>query len=122
MTKIIKNGFLIVGNEIYDTKIQSYTLEKEDFGANIIYFMNPNLYKRLYLFEPLLYFYNIETVFKILVFNKYLKRQREKEILNNPDLECMYNISTLYEYAPTYLTQRKFSLYKKCQKLKKLLD
>ena len=119
----IKYGFLIVNGKIYDTKIQSYELVKESLGCNIIYGMKPTTYKRLYLFEPLLTKYDKEKVFEILNHNKYLNSNRESEkLIKTNKLYYMSNMAIINNYPPTYLTQRKFSLYKICQTLKKRLD
>jgi hypothetical protein len=119
----VKFGFLITDGEIYDTKIQGYELKKKVMGNNIIYQMMPTTYKRLYTYEPLLSVYDVEEVFKILEFNKGLKRARKKEsVLKTNKLHYMSNMSVIYNYPPTYLTQRNFSLYKICQSLKKRLD
>lgn len=117
----IKFGFLIKNGEIYDTKIMSYELKKRVSGENIIYYMKPTYYKRLYLFEPLLTVFSIEKVFRILNFNSILRKEREKNSLDNKT-HYMSNMSVIYSYPPTYLTNRKFNLYKTCQALKKKLD
>ncbi len=117
----IKHGFLIDDNKIFDTKIQTYELRKEIVGSNIIFIMEPKYYKRLYLFEALLYLYAEEKVFRILNFNKRLKRQRELK-QHESYLENMANYSVVYNYPPLELTPRMFELYKRCQNLKKRLD
>ena len=120
---LIKYGFLIKDGEIFDTKIQSYSLKAESIGCNIIYFMEPKKYKRLSDFEPLLYYYSVEKVFEILNFNSKIKKDRSVETaLRNNNLHYMYNYSTIYNYPPTYLKPKKFNLYKICQSLKKRLD
>ena len=119
----IKFGFLIKDGKIYDTKIQSYELKRKYIGNNVIYYMQPNKYKRLDFYEPLLYRYSIDEVFSLLNFNKYLEKQRklENKIQTNK-LHNMANMSVIYNYPPSYLTQKKFSMYKICQALKKRLD
>jgi len=120
---VIRYGFQIINDEIFDTKIQSYKLVAEYEGENIIYSMVENNYKRLYLFEPLLFKYDIDTVFEMLNFNSYLKNQRKKhKLMKTNNLHYISNMATVYNYPPTFLTQRRFSLYKKCQNLKKRLD
>lgn len=120
---MIKYGFLIENGKIYDTKIQSYVLKKDAVDMNIIYSMKPNLYKRLYLFEPLLDKYDTAKVFEILNYNKYLSENRASEkLIKTNKLHYMTNMAVIYNYPPTYLTQRKFALYKICQVLKKRLD
>ena len=119
---MIRYGFEIKDGKIFDTKIQSYKLVAESIGENIIYSMKENQYKRLYLFEPLLHKYDIDTVFKMLEFNSYLKKQRISEnLLKINKLHYVSNMSTIYNYPPTFLTQRRFALYKICQNLKKRL-
>jgi hypothetical protein len=118
---MIKNGFLIEGNKIFDTKLQSFVEKKQMCGSNLIVTMIPTHYKRLYLFEALLYSFEIDEVFKILNYNKILKKDREEEISNSKN-HYMTNAAVVYNYPPTYLTGRKFALYKICQKLKKKLD
>ncbi len=120
---IIKYGFLIKDGEIFDTKIQSYELCKRIVGSNIIYFMKPTKYKRLCLFEALLEKYSIEKVFKLLKHNSFLKRQRDSEnLIKTNKLHYISNMAVIYNYPPTYLTQRKFALYKIVQTLKKRID
>ncbi len=116
---LIKYGFLIKGNEIFDTKIQSYKLKAEPIGENIIYYMEPKNYKRLYDFEPLLFFYSIDKVFELLNFNSTLRKNRNIEQNN---IHYISNSSVIYNYPPTYLKPKKFNLYKICQSLKKRLD
>lgn len=119
---MIRFGFLIENNKIYDTQIVSYELKIKEIDNSIIYYMKPKR-KRLYMFEVLLYYYPIDIVFDILNFNKYLKKQRRIEALIKTDkLHYMSNISVIYRYPPTYLTQKKFAIYKKCQSLKKRID
>lgn len=118
----IKYGFLIVNSCIYDTKIQSYELKISQIGSNIIYYMKPKR-KRLYFYEPLLYVYSVDKVFEILNFNRLLKKKRKSEsLIKNDKLHYMANMSVIYNYPPSYLTQKKFALYKKCQSLKRRLD
>lgn len=120
---LIKYGFLIKDGEIYDTKIQGYKLKPEFIGENVIYSMESENYKRLYAFEPLLYFYSIDKVFDILDFNSKLKRDRELErVFRANNLHYMSNYSVVYNYPPAYLNPKIFNLYKVCQSLKKRLD
>ena len=118
---MVKYGFKIQDGSIYDTKIYDFRLDKTIKDSNVIYTMNPIHYKRLYLFEVLLNNYSVEDVFEILNYNKYLKNQREKY---NADRKLHYiaNYAVIYNYPPTYLTQRKFYLYKTCQHLKKFIE
>lgn len=119
---MIRYGFLIENGKIYDTKIQSYELKREVIGNNVIYYLKP-MHKRLYLFEVLLFIYNVDKVFEILNFNTHLKKQRKSEsLIKNDKLHYMSNMAMIYNYPPSYLTQKKFALYKKCQSLKKRLD
>lgn len=120
---MIRYGFKIVDGKIYDTKIRSYDLVSESIGCNIIYSMRPSKYKRLYEFEPLLNKYDIDTVFEMLNFNSYLRKKRFSEnLVKTTNLHYMSNMSSIYNYPPTFLTPRKFALYKMCQNLKKRLD
>lgn len=120
---MIKFGFLINKGEIYDTKIQSYVLSVKTIGSNNIYCMKPTRYKRLYLFEPLLDKYSVEKVFKILKHNTFLKENRNSEsLIKTNKLHYISNMSVIFNYPPSYLTQKKFALYKICQALKKRLD
>lgn len=120
---MIRFGFQIIGDEIFDTKIQSYKIVAECQGENIIYSMVKSGYKRLYLFEPLLFKYDIDTVFEMLNFNSYLKESRIRHnLLKTDNFHQISNMATVYNYPPTFLTQRRFSLYKKCQNLKKRID
>ena len=119
----IKFGFLIKDGKIFDTKIRAYELRKEVIGSNIIYSMTPTKYKRLDFYEPLLYRYNKDEVFSLLNFNKHLRQQRKLEDkIKTNNLHNMANMAVIYNYPPSYLTQKKFALYKKCQSLKKRLD
>lgn len=118
---MIKHGYLIKDQMIFDTKTQSFTQKKIICGENIIYVMSPTFYKRLYLFEALLYEFEQDEVFKILDYNKNLKKEREDEISDSKS-HYMSNAAVIYNYPPTYLTGRKFALYKICQALKKKLD
>ena len=119
---MIKYGFLIEDGKIYDTKIQAYELKTKELDNNIIYYMKP-IRKRLYLFEVLLCFYSTEKVFEMLRFNRHLRKQRKSEgLMKNDKLHYMSNMAMIYNYPPTYLTQKKFALYKKCQSLKARLD
>ena len=118
---MIRNGYLIKDEEIFDTRIQSFTQTKVVCGANIIYVMTPAFYKRLYLYEALLTLFDQEEVFKILDYNKILKKERDDEISDSKS-HYMSNAAVIYNYPPTYLTGRKFALYKICQALKKKLD
>jgi hypothetical protein len=117
----IKYGFLIEDNKIFDTKVQSYVEKRVICDKNVIYTMSPVSYKRLYLFEALLSEYSIEKVFEILNYNKSLKKDRCDEISDCKN-HYMTNSAVIYNYPPTYLTMRKFQLYKTCQKLKKKID
>jgi len=120
---IVRYGFLIKGNEVYDTKILSYKLTKEVLGSNIVYQMNPTNYKRLHIFESLLYRYDIDKVFELLRFNKHLEECRKKEsVFREEKLQHASNMAVIYNYPPTYLTGKKFSLYKIAQELKKRLE
>ena len=120
---MVKYGFLIDDGKIYDTKIQSYKLKKQVSGENVIYSMCPSTYKRLYMFEPLLHYYSEEKVFEILNFNSHLYKQRQSEnLIKTNKLHYMANIATIYNYPPTFLTQKRFAIYKICQNLKKRLD
>lgn len=120
---IIKYGFKIENNKIYDCKIQSYELVKKTIGSNIIYAMKPTKYKRLYLFEALLEKYSIEKVFKLLKHNSFLKKQRDSEdLIKTNKLHYISNMAVIYNYPPSYLTKRKFALYKIIQTLKKRID
>lgn len=122
MVFMIKYGFFIENGCIYDTKIQSYELKTSQIGSNIIYYMKPKR-KRLYFYEPLLYVYSVDKVFEILNFNRLLKKKRKSEsLIKNDKLHYMANMSVIYNYPPSYLTQKKFALYKKCQSLKRRLD
>jgi len=120
---VIKYGFLIEDGRIYDTKIPAYKIKREFSGENILCSMETDGYKRLYLYEPLLFKYSIEKVFEILNFNTHLKKQRQSESLTKVNkLHYISNMSMVYNYPPTFLTQRKFALYKICQNLKKRLS
>lgn len=120
---MIRNGFLIKDGKIFDTKIQSYEIVREYVGDNIIYSMKPKYYKRLYIFEALLNNYSVEMVFDLLDFNSYLKKQREVfNLIKDNKLHYISNMSTIYNYPPTFLTKRKFALYKTCQNLKKRVE
>lgn len=118
---MIKYGFKITDGKIYDTKIHSFKIERIIKDNNILYTMIPCYYKRLYLFEALLNYYSKEITFQILNYNKFLRIQRDKY---NADKKSHYmtNCAVIYNYPPTYLTQRKFYLYKTCQHLKKNID
>ena len=120
MGKEIKYGFLIINETIYDTKIETYELKKKELGSNIIYYMKPKNYKRLYYFEPLLSIYPQDKVFEILNFNKRLKKQREVK-QHESYLDNIANFSVIYNYPPLQLMPRMFEHYKKCQNLKKRL-
>ena len=120
MAKTIKYGFLIDNGEIYDTKIETFSLEKRIVDGNIIYYMKPIYYKRLYIFEPLLDCFEASVVFEILNFNKYLKNERNNENKVSK-LHYMSNMATVYNFPPKYMTNRTFNLYKICQKLKSRL-
>ena len=117
---VIKYGFLIDGGKIFDTKIETYELKKRVLGSNIIYYLKPKDYKRLYYFEPLLFSYPIDRVFEILNFNKKLKKQRETKH-HESYLDNIANYSVVYNYPPLHLMPRMFEHYKKCQNLKKRL-
>lgn len=120
---MIKYGFLIKNGEIYDTKIQSYGLFTKKIDKNIIYSVKPTTYKRLYLFEPLLLKYDVEKVFELLKFNSTLKYNRKKEnSFREETLRYASNIAVVCNYPPTYLTNKKYNLYRICQNLKKRLD
>lgn len=120
---MVKYGFLIEDNRIYDTKIQSYELKKRFSGNNVIYYMEPAYHKRLYLFEPLLCIYPEEKVFEILRYNSYLSKQRHYDsLLKTSKLHYMYNMSGIYNYPPTYLPSRRFALYKQIQAFKRRLE
>lgn len=120
---MVKGGFLIDGDKIYDTKIQSYSLKKEYKEGILVYSMIPSGYKRLYDFEILLELYDADHVFKILMFNSKLKKDREKELdLTKSRMNYMGNYSTIYNYPVKYLTKKRFNCYKICQSLKRRLD
>lgn len=118
---VIKYGFLIEDGKIYDTKVQNYELGKIADGCNILYTMNPTKYKRLYLFECLLNYYDLDRVFEILNYNKSLKKERNFNYLGDK-IHYMANMSVINNYPPTFLNGRKFQVYKICQKLKQKLN
>lgn len=120
---VIRSGFLIEENKIYDTKIQYYSLEKKYIDGVLVYYMLPKKYKRLFDFEILLDFYDIDKVFRILEYNSTLKKNREiQRELTTHKLNYISTCSTIYNYPIKYLTQKKFNCYKICQNLKKRLD
>lgn len=122
-TTQIKFGFLIRNGQIFDTKIQSYKIVPQSLGNNIVYSMVENDYKRLYMFEPLLNCFDVKTVFEILNFNSVLRKQRvSASLLKTNKLHYVANMSTIYNYPPNFLTQRKFYIYKIIQKLKQRTD
>lgn len=85
--------------------------------------MKPHSYKRLYDFEPLLEKYSDIEVFEILNFNKHIRKERKSESMTRTNkLHYMSNMAVIYNYPPSFLTQKKFALYKICQTLKKRLD
>ena len=117
---MLKYGFKIEDGRVYDTQILEYEIKRVACGSNVHFVMVPFGYKRLYLFEPLLFRFSAEKVFEILKFNKYLRRDRERNDKSKaPRVHHMLNASVVYNYPPTFLTQRKFTQYKLCQKLKK---
>lgn len=120
MKRQIKYGFLIQGGEIYDTKIETYSLEKRIVNGNIIYYMKPIYYKRLYVFEPLLHCFEIKKVFELLNYNSFLRNDRERES-KATKFHYMANMATIYNFPPKYMTNRTFTLYKLCQQLKSRL-
>lgn len=114
-------GFTIVNGEIYDNNIKSYEICRKFTQNNVIYFVK-EVPERLYNFEPLLLMYSIDKVFEILQFNTIIKEKRElQETTKKVNTHHISNMSVIYHYPPSYLTQKKFSLYKKCQNLKKKL-
>jgi hypothetical protein len=121
MAGIIRNGFLIKDGQIFDTKIQSFKLSKVVCDNNIIYLMIPSYYKRLYLFEALLCFYSVDMVFRMLEYNKVLKKQREDDNLENK-IHYIANMGVSHTYPPSFLTKRKFMCYKTVQHLLKKID
>lgn len=118
---MIKFGFLIEEGKIFDTKVQSFSLKKVVDEGNVIYVMTPSSYKRLYIFEALLYSFSTDVVFRILNYNKHLRKQREDFSMSSKE-HYMANASVVFNYPPTYLNKRKFQLYKVCQALRKRLD
>lgn len=120
---MVRGGFLIKDNKIFDTKIQSYEIVREYVDNSIIYTMKPKYYKRLYIFESLLNHYKVDMVFDLLLFNSYLKKEREVfNLVKDSKLHYISNMSTIYNYPPTFLTRRKFALYKTIQNLKKRVE
>lgn len=120
---MVKYGFCIKDNMIFDTQIKAYSLKKKVLDENVIYYLEFLSYKRLHDFEPLLYEYELDRIFEILNHNSYLRRNRksEKQIKTNK-LHYISNMATIYNYPPTYLTQKRFSVYKICQSLKKRIQ
>jgi len=118
---MLKYGFLIENGEIYDTHRQVFKQKIESVEGNIIYSIRPYKYKRLYKFEVLLYYYPIDEVFERLRLNSYLKRQRAKytKLLN---MLMFTNKSVIYEFPPTYLTRRRFEIYKTIKYLEKNIE
>jgi len=118
----VRYGFLIKEGKIFDTQRMEYQLKRKVVAGNIIYYMEACAYKRLPMFEALLCRYPIDKVYRMLNFNKHLKKEREKAMSRkNQKNHYMANYATIYNYPPTYLTQKKFTVYKICQKLKKKL-
>lgn len=116
----IQHGFLIDEGKIYDTQIDAYEIKKRISGNNVIYYMEPVGFKRLHLFEPLLFFYTVEKTFDILRFNSNLKKARKvRQGRSGRKLHFMSNMSMSHNYPPTYLTQKKFYVYKYIQQLKR---
>lgn len=113
-------GFIIDGNKIYDTQLLSYKKGIENIDGNLIYFMEPSGYKRLYRFEPLLEVFNLDKVFLLLKNNTNIVKSRSKEIDESKKIDIT-NMSVLENYPPSYLTTKKFYYYKICQELKQKL-
>ena len=118
---MLKFGFLIKDGAVYDSKIQSFELKTEIIDSNVLYSLNPISYKRLYFFEPLLMVYSVDEVFRILRFNKRLRKAREKK-QHKMYVDKMANYSVVGNYPPSDLMPRMFMNYKICQELKKMID
>ena len=120
---MIRNGFEIVENMIFDRRINSYSKKVCFTESNVIHTMICVGYKRLYDFEPLLDKYSEGEVFEILRLNTYLRKQRD--ICENGVRGKYHHISNstmVYNYPIKYLSPRMFEMYKLCQKLKKKID
>ena len=117
-----KYGFTITDGKIFDNHVIRYEICKKSTDSNVIYYVEAKP-ERLYLFEVLLFIYPTEKVFEILKFNKILKENRElHEESKKMNFHHITNMAVIYNYPPSYLTQKKFSLYKKCQIIKKKLS
>ena len=120
---MIKHGFLIEGDKIYDTKIATYKLNKKFVGKNLIFFLTQSGYKRLNIFEPLLEKFEPEKVCDILNFNSDIRKERQKiENVKTDNHTSVASWSVIYNYPPSALMPHKFNTYKKCQKIKRQLD
>lgn len=116
----VKYGFLIQEGKIYDQQIEKYEIKKRASKNNIIYYIEPVGFKRLHVFEPLLLTYEFDKVFEILKFNSTLQKARKtRQGRVNRKLHYMANMSMSHNYPPTYLTQKKFYVYKYIQQLKR---
>lgn len=120
---MLRYGFSIKGGCIYDTMVKAYVLKKKIVSENVIYYFEFLNYKRLYDFEPLLHFYDLDTVFEILNSNSVISKNRKSEkLLRTNNLHYISNMATIYNYPPSYLTNKRFLIYKKCQTLKKRIQ
>ena len=120
---MIHKGYLIENGKIFDTKISSYKLNKKIVGDNVLFTFEPNGYRRLYRFEPLLDKFAPEKACEILDYNTSLRKLRKKyDIIQTENLKYIPHWSVIYNYPPSFLTPKKFQLYKLCQKMKGLLD
>jgi len=115
-------GFTIQNGMIFDNHLITYEIRKKCTENNVIFYVEA-VPERLYIFEVLLLLYPIDKVFEILKFNKHLIKKREvQEESKKTNFHHITNMAVIYNYPPSYLTQKKFSLYKKCQNLKKELS
>jgi hypothetical protein len=119
---MIKYGFKIIDDKIYDTHISVYCKKATYASSGVIYTIESLGYKRLYLYEALLNCYTKTEVFEILKMNTLLKAERLKFESVSNKVHYMSNTMMVYNYPVKYLNARMFQLYKTCQKLKENIE
>lgn len=119
---MIKYGFKIKNNEVYDTRINLFVKKAVYTNSGVIYVLNPIGYKRLYMYEALLTRYGVDEVFEILKMNSFLKNERVKFESILLKHHYITNMMMVYNYPVKYLTPRMFQLYKTCQKIKQNIE
>lgn len=111
---MIIDRFEIVNGRIYDLESHSFFLKKRIINNTISYYVLKENKRRLFKAEPLLCLIDSKSTYL-----KIKNIKTENKIMKT-NTSVLYNLATLEVYPPSKLMPRKFSLYKRIKRLKRL--